>query len=483
MLTRRAVIHSLAAAASGGIAAGLAPGATRARKPNFIILLSDDLGYGDVGCFGAEVPTPHIDSIAAKGVRFTDGYVSNPVCSPSRAGIMTGRYQQRFGHEFNPDTHQRTEPGYNRDVKENLGLPLREITMAQLLKKAGYATGAVGKWHLGSNKPFHPLSRGFDEYFGFLGGATSYLTEETPQPVVAKGLRSPAFKPGRKLPWPAIMRGHDTLDENEYLTDAFGREAVSFIERHKQEPFFLYLAFNAIHEPFQATARYVDRVANIANERQRVLAAMTVALDDNIGKVMSKLREHGLENDTVVVFLSDNGSPTWTGAGSNGPLSGGKSTMFEGGIRIPFCLQWPGHVPGGQLNRQMVMSFDLLSTFVGLGGAELPKDRTYDGVNLIPYLNGKSDKQPHEMLFWRAGRNSAARKGNWKLLQLGENRTHLYDLSTDIAETKDLAAAHPEVVKEMQAALKQWNSHLIAPLWTGVSASLPVNGEDIIWDA
>jgi arylsulfatase A-like enzyme len=470
MLTRRETLKSMLAAA----------GALRAPKPNFIILLSDDLGYGDVRCFGApNVPTPHIDGIAARGVRFTDGYVTCPVCSPSRAAIMTGRYQQRFGHEFNPPV------SYAREAQENLGLPLSEITLPQLLKKAGYATGAVGKWHLGTNPPFHPLARGFDEYFGFLGGGTTYLTEETPQPVSAKGLTSPVYPVGpRNAPWPPIMHGRQTVTENEYLTDAFGREAVSFIERHKQEPFFLYLAFNAIHEPFQSTLRYVDRVAHIPNERQRVLAAMTLALDDNIGKVLGKLRENGLENDTMVFFLSDNGAPTYSGAGSNGPLSGSKCTMFEGGIRLPFCMQWQGHVPGRQVYRHPIMSFDLLATFVSQAGVALPTDRTYDGADLVPHLTGKAGGAPHEMLFWRAGRNSAARQGNWKLLQLGEDRTRLYDLSTDISEKKDLSASQPRVVKAMRAALKEWNSQMRAPLWASQHASphLPVNGEDIIWD-
>lgn len=473
MLTRRDALQSMLAAAS----AGLASGAALARNPNFIILLSDDLGYGDVGCFGSpNVPTPNIDSIARRGVRFTDGYVTNPVCSPSRAAVMTGRYQQRFGHEFNPPVN------YAQEVKENNGLPLTEITMAQVLKKAGYATGAVGKWHLGVNGPYHPLARGFDEYFGFLGGATAYLTEETPHPVKAKGLDAPDFAVGRKAPWPPILRGRETVTEDEYLTDAFGREAAAFVERHKQEPFFLYLAFNAIHEPFQATARYVDRVANIPDERRRVLAAMTVALDDNIGKVLDKLKEHNLQNDTVVVFFSDNGAPTYSGAGSNGPLSGCKCTMFEGGIRLPFCLQWPGHVAGGQVYRRPIISLDLMATFASQAGAELPKDREYDGVNLIPYLTGKASHPPHERLFWRAGRNGAVRQGNWKLLKLGEDRVRLYDLATDIGEKKDVSVSHRDVVKEMLAAFTKWNSQMVAPRWPGKSPNLTVNGEKITWD-
>lgn len=355
MPTRRAVLQSLAGAAVGRLLSG----APRERKTNFVILLSDDLGYGDVGCFGSpDVPTQYIDSIASGGVRFTDGYVTCPVCSPSRSAVMTGRYQQRYGHEFNPDN--RKVP-HDRDVRENLGLPLSEITLAQLLKKAGYATGAVGKWHLGSNPPFHPMSRGFDEYFGFLPGGNAYVTDKTPGAVSVAALDTPAYKPiPRIVP---VMRGREPVEENEYRTDALGREAVSFIERHKSEPFFLYLAFNAIHVPLQVTAHYLDRFANIANERHRALAAMTYALDQNIGRVLAMLRETGLEKDTVVFFFSDNGCPTYSGSGTNGPLSGGKCTLFEGGIRIPFCMQWPGHVPPGQTYHHPMMSFDLLATF------------------------------------------------------------------------------------------------------------------------
>jgi arylsulfatase A-like enzyme len=479
MLTRRATLQSMLAAASAGLA-GVAPGAPRARRPNFIILLADDLGYGDVGCFGSpDVPTPNIDGIAERGVRFTDGYVTCPVCSPSRSAVMTGRYQERYGHEFNPEAGPK---GIGRDIKENLGLPLSEITLPQLLKPAGYATGIVGKWHLGSNPPFHPLARGFDEYFGFLGPALPYVSEETPDEVVAvAALDSPGME---KVPrWAPVLRGREVVNERQYLTDALGREAVSFIERHKQEPFFLYLAFNAIHVPFQVTRRYLDRVANIPNERHRVLAAMTVALDVNIGRVLNKLRQSGLDNDTLVFFFSDNGCPTYSGAGTNGPLSGAKCTLFEGGIRVPFCMQWPGHVPGRQVYRHPIMSFDLLSTFTKLAGVELPRDRQYDGVNLIPHLAGKISQPPHPRLFWRAGRNAAMRQGNWKLLQLGEDRTHLYDLAIDLAERHDRSSEHPELVKEMRAVLKDWSTQMIAPRWSPqASPNLPVNGENITWD-
>jgi len=304
MIARRAVVQSLAAAAVAALP-GLA-----SRKPNLVVLLADDLGYGDAGCFGSpDVRTPYIDSIAAKGARFTDGYVTACVCSPSRAGFMTGRYQQRFGHEFNPD------PPMARELERHLGLPLTEITLPQLLKKAGYATGIVGKWHLGMSPELQPTARGFDEFFGFLPAMNAYITDKTPDADWMETEKAPKIGPRTVR----IFRGREPVEEPEYLTDAFGREAVAFIERHKREPFFLYLPFNAVHSPYQSTKRYVDRFANIKDRRHRMLAAMTGAMDDNIGKVLGTLRANGLENDTVVFFFSDNGCPTFTRPAATAP--------------------------------------------------------------------------------------------------------------------------------------------------------------------
>jgi arylsulfatase A-like enzyme len=475
MLSRRSILQCLTLSATSRFTsqAGAQAGA---RKPNFIILLADDLGYGDVGCFGSpDVPTPNIDSIAAKGVRFTDGYVTCCVCSPSRAGLMTGRYQQRFGHEFNPD------PPIEREVRRHLGLPLTEFTLAQLLKKAGYATGAIGKWHLGISPEFNPLERGFDEYFGFLPAGNTYATEMTEGVEWVHTRKDQPPKAGpRQIP---ILRGRTPVVEHTYLTDAFGREALSFIDRHHDEPFFLYVPFNAVHEPLQSTNHYLDRFAVIKDERHRMLAAMTSALDDNIGKILARLHERGLENDTMIFFWSDNGCPTFTHAGSNGPLNGSKCTLYEGGIRIPSAMQWTGHVRPGQVYRQPIISTDILPTFLKQAGVGLPKDRKYDGVDLLPYLTGTESGAPHEMLFWRVGRNSAARMGKWKLLQLEHDRNRLYDLESDIGEKKDVAAANPEILKTMRAAIQAWHAQLIEPRWEPQgTANLPINGEDINWD-
>jgi arylsulfatase A-like enzyme len=410
-----------------------------ARRPNIVVIVADDQGYAEAGCYGnKDVPTPHMDSLARNGIRFTDGYVSCPVCSPTRAGLMTGRYQQRFGHEFNPGPAQQADSEF--------GLPLSQVTMADCLKAAGYATGIVGKWHLGFEPKYHPLKRGFDEYFGFLGGAHAYLDGD-----------------GRPRQG-SILRGTEPVGENEYLTDAFTREAVAFIERHHEHPFFLYLAYNAVHAPLQASPKYYDRFANIADPKRRTFAAMLSALDDGVGAVLGKLAKAGLDENTLVFFISDNGGPTRQTTSRNEPLRGFKGQVLEGGIRIPYMVQWKGHLPAGKTYRQPVISLDILPTAVGAAGGKLPEAKL-DGVNLLPYLKGEKAEPPHEALFWRFGQQSAIRKGQWKLVKVGNQPLELYDLASDIGESSNLAEQKPDVLKELEAAWKQWNSQLAEPRW------------------
>ena len=412
---------------------------TKSKRPNIVVIISDDMGYADIGCHGCkDIKTPSIDSIARNGVRFTNGYVSCPVCSPTRAGLATGRYQQRFGHEYNTGP----PPG---GLRENVGLPLTEVTIANVLKSAGYATGAVGKWHLGMVPHFHPFKRGYDEFFGFLHGGHSYI-----DPSLG------TFNP--------VLRGTEPVDEKEYLTDAFSREAVAFVERHRKETFFLYLAYNAVHTPMQAPERYKDSFQHIADAKRRVYAGMLTAMDEGIGKLLSKLRELGIEDNTLLFFINDNGGPT-ANASNNGPFRATKGTMYEGGIRVPFMVQWPDRLKAGQVYEHPVIALDILPTAAAAAGAELPKDRKLDGVDLLPYLAGKRGTQPHEMLFWRAGQNSAARKGNWKLVKMG-GETGLFDLASDVGESKDLKQEKPGVLKEMEAAFERWNSQMIEPVWT-----------------
>ncbi len=419
-----------------------AEGAAGGRKPNVIVILADDMGYADVGYQGCkDIPTPHIDSIAANGVKFTNGYVSCPVCSPMRAGFMTGRYQNRFGHELNTG-------GAPHCLQEHIGLPTEETTIADVMKTAGYTTGVIGKWHLGAHPKYHPLKRGFDEFFGFISGSHSYFRWDQPK-------------------WSPIQRGRETVKTKEYLTDVFNREAVEFIDRHKAKPFFLYLPYNAPHTPMQAPKKYLDRFGDIADKKRRTYAAMVSAVDDGVGMILAKLKELKLDKDTLVIFLSDNGGPHSSNGSSNKPLNGGKSSMFEGGVRVPFAMQWSGTIKAGSVYNEPVISLDILPTAAAIGGAKPPKGRKIDGVNLMPYLGGKKAGRPHEILFWRRAKDYAARKGDWKLIKK-KDTWRLYNLATDLGEKKDVAAQNPKVVAELKGALTKWESEMVDPKWIAV---------------
>ncbi len=437
-MTRACPLLLLAAAIVGG---GLLPVPSAAgqgpRKPNILVIVGDDMGYGDIGVHGCkDIPTPHIDSIAKNGVRFTSGYVSGPYCSPTRAGLMTGRYQTRFGHEFNPGPQP----------KDDVGLSLRETTLAQRLRALGYVTGIVGKWHLGSADQFHPLARGFQEYFGFLGGAHPYF-------------------PGKGVP---ILRGKSDAMEKEYLTDAFRREAIDFIDRHQKEPFCLCLTFNAVHKPLEATDKYLQRFPEIKDDMRRTYAAMMSAMDDAIGAVLAKLRTAGLEENTLIFFISDNGGPVGINGSSNHPLRGVKATTWEGGIRVPWLMQWKGHLPAGTTYDQPVIQLDILPTALAAVGADPPTDRPLDGVNLLPFVQGKERGAPHGALFWRFGNQNAIRMGDWVLVEAkGSKGKELYNLRTDISQSKDLAPTQPQYVRELQAAWDEWNRGNVPPAWKG----------------
>ena len=412
-------------------------------KPNILIIVADDLGYADVGFHGCkDVPTPNLDALAASGVRFTNGYVSGPYCSPTRAGLLTGRYQQRFGHEFNP-----SEPAD--------GLPLGEATLADRLKTAGYATGLIGKWHLGELPAMAPPKRGFDEFFGFLSGGHSYFTSGQ------------------------ILRGSEEVKEMDYTTDAFGREAVAFIEKHTAHPWFLYLAFNAVHTPMHATEDRLAKFANITNGQRRTYDAMLLAMDEAIGVVRKKLGDSGMDKNTLVCFISDNGGPTMKGVTINGcrnePLRGSKRTTLEGGIRVPFVVSWKDKIKPAVYD-QPVIQLDLHSTALALAGVQQKPEWKLDGVNLLPFLTGEKSGAPHDALYWRLGKQMALRMGDWKLVRYdnhvdlgtaGVSSAKLYNLANDIGEMNDLAAAQPEKVKDMQAKWDAWNATLVKPLWGG----------------
>ncbi len=407
------------------------------RPPNIVILLADDLGYADVGFHGGkDIATPNVDALAKAGTRFTSGYVSGPYCSPTRAGLLTGRYQNRFGHEFNP-------------AGGKAGLPINQVTMAQRMAALGYATALIGKWHLGSDAKMTPTERGFQDYFGFLGGAHAYF-------------------PGKGKD---IYRGTKVVDEKEYLTEAIARESLAFIDKNAAKPFFLYMAFNAVHTPMQATDKYLNRFPNIKDKERKTYAAMLSAMDDAIGQVIAKLREKGLEEDTLIFFFSDNGGPTMVGTTINGsinfPLRGSKRQLLEGGVRVPFVMAWKGRVPAGKTYDHPIIQLDVLPTAIAAAGGEVKAEWKLEGVNLLPFVEGANKSAPHDMLYWRFGDQLAARKGDWKMVRYDKTGTHLYNLKDDIGESKNLAAAQPEILRDMQAAWTQWDRDNIAPLWGG----------------
>jgi len=408
------------------------------RKPSIIIFMADDLGYAGIGVNGCkDIPTPQIDSIAKNGVRFTDGYATHPVCSPSRAGLLSGRYQHRFGFEHNS--------GPERFAAKNFGLPRSEPTLAERLKTAGYATGMVGKWHIGFKEGLRPHERGFDFHYGFLSGARTYL-------------------PGKRDADPLVRNGQPVTDEKEYLTDAFAREAVTFLDRSKDKAFFLYVAFNAVHAPMEATSQYTERFPNLTGTR-RIHAGMVAAMDDAVGRVLSKVRDLGQEENTLIFFYSDNGGPTLQTTSRNDPLRGYKGQLYEGGIRVPFLAQWKGQLPAGMVYREMVMGFDCHATALAAVGVPQPTDKPLDGVNLLPFLTGKEAGHPHEQLFWRAGPKHAARVGDWKLVQERGGAVELFNLIDDIGEQTDLAVKDPAKLKELQAAYAAWDKQMLPAQW------------------
>jgi arylsulfatase A-like enzyme len=418
------IVAGLAFAVTG------APAAPNTNRPNILVILADDLGYGELTCQGnAQIPTPHIDSLAKNGIRCASGYVSGAVCSPSRAGLMTGRYQQRFGYEFNPQ---------GQDVIGKYGLPVTEKTFAERMKAAGYVTGLFGKWHLGYKAQFHPQRRGFDEYVGFLRAQHDYFKNTVIDP---------------------ITRGRKRVKSFDYTTDLFARETAAFIANHRAQPWFACLSFNAVHIPLQALDKHKQRFPNIADPKRKTFAGMVSAMDDAVGVVLAKLRELQLEDNTLIFFLSDNGGPTAATTARNNPLRGFKNDLLEGGVRVPFLVQWKSRLPAGRVEDRPIIALDILPT--SLAAAGQPGDATLEGVNLLPYLTGKNKGAPHPALFWRAGKKRAVRLGDWKLTDQGDG-AKLYNLAADIGETNDLAAKEPGKLKELSAAYEKWNARNVA---------------------
>jgi arylsulfatase A-like enzyme len=453
------LLAALALVGAGDVSpAAAAPRPKHSGRPNILVILTDDQGYHDVGFHGCtDIPTPNIDRLARSGTICSNGYVAAATCGPSRAGLLTGRYPQRFGYENSP-------PWAPDDP--TIGLDLSQVTLADTLKGAGYATGHVGKWHLGASPPFVPKLRGFDEHFGFLGGLHDYFytTDSYDEEDV-----SPVLDDGRVV----------SVDEITYLTNDFNTQAIDFIERHADEPWFLYLAYNSVHIPMQAPQAYINEFPNLTGDRQTYAAMLTV-MDESIGEVLGVLDYLGLTEETLIFFLTDNGGPL-TASGPNGsdntPLRGEKGTMWEGGIRVPFVVSWPGVLPAGVTYDQPVISLDIFPTAAAAAGAGVPAN--VDGVNLLPFLSGQDTDPPHAQLFWREenqnGLKWAVRQGRYKLVAAVPEITTpvLYDLDADLSETTDRSAQLPDVVQQLQQAWNAWNALNEAPRW-GTNA--PDNG-------
>jgi len=461
------------------------------RPPNIIVILADDLGFNDVTTYGGGqaalgVATPHIDSIARDGVRFDNGYAGSAVCTVSRAALMTGRYPWRFGLEFTPTPGamarvagklyedadglypiviDKEKAGQAKSFND-LGMPPSEQTVAELLKTRGYHTLHIGKWHLGSTPEMRPNNQGFDESLFMESGL--YLPENDPNVVNSKQ----DFDPIDKFLWPNMRFGvsfnHGKwFKPARYLTDYFTDEAVTAIKRNKNQPFFLYLAHWGVHTPLQASKADYDALSHIPDHRRRVYLAMVRSIDRSVGRVLQTLRDEGLDNNTIVIFTSDNGAPGYIGLPEvNQPYRGWKLTLFEGGVHVPYVAKWPGHIPAGTRYQPPVSNMDVLPTVVSAAGGTVPTDRVMDGVNLLPYLSAKPAMQPPRPLFWRDGPYRTVQNRGWKLISAERPKKNwLFNLNTDPTEKINLADQQPQKLAQLQALLTTHNASMPAPLW------------------
>ncbi|WP_075343006.1 sulfatase [Tenacibaculum agarivorans] len=419
------------------------------KQPNIILIVSDDAGYADFGFQGSKAfKTPHLDKLADQGMKFTQAYVTAAVCGPSRAGLLTGKYQQKFGYEEN------NVPGYmgNSALKgDEMGLPLEQVTMGDYMKNLGYKTAIIGKWHLGNADQYHPTKRGFDFFYGFRGGARSYyeFNESNPnyrqEDYLELGFRN--FK-----------------EDSVYLTDALANKTVKFIDENHKQPFFVVLAFNAVHTPMEADRKDLKEFPNLKGKR-KTLAAMTLSMDRACGRIFKKIEELNINDNTIIVFMNDNGGPSDTNGSLNHPLSGTKANHLEGGIRIPFVMRWDKKIPYKSVYNYPVSTMDLLPTFYSMGGGNVKDLKDVDGVNLIPFIKDNRLDRPHQKLFWKKENRGVIRDGDWKLLRYPDRPAELYNLKEDISEVNDLAAKYPEKVRKMYKELFKWELTLKRPLW------------------
>jgi arylsulfatase A-like enzyme len=462
------------------------------RPPNIVLIVADDLGIDDLtaegagtGVAGGLVPTSNINAIAHEGADFTVAYAANATCSPSRAALMTGRYPARFGFEFTavPDELAKYVPRYSPQNRPyptiyhaelqdqappmaDMGMPASEVTIAELLKSRGYHTVHLGKWHLGEARGMRPEDQGFDESLGFMPGASKY------EPDTAGPDARLAGDPLDRLLWMGLtdavqFNGGRPFHAGKYMTDYLSDQAAAAIRANRNRPFFLYLAYNAPHTPFQATKADYDALAAIKDQRTRVYGAMIRALDRGVGEVTAALRAEGLDGNTVVIFTNDNGGAWYAGLPNiNKPYRGWKGTFFEGGIRVPFFIRWPSKVAPGQRLSVPIQFIDVLPTLAAAAGAPLPRDRKIDGMNLLPMVTGQAAPPASRTLFWRSGSYEAIRDGQWKL-QVSQNppRIWLFDLTADPTERTDLSSRRPDEVERLRAELAAHDRGLVKPLW------------------
>ncbi len=471
------------------------------RPPNIVFILVDDMGYNDItfhggGIANGAVPTPNIDSLGHEGVELVNGYAGNATCAPSRASIMTGRYPTRFGFEFTPapvafekmvgtakEKGQIIAPKFFSDrVKDmpdgsaeptptainQLSVPASEVTIAEVLKADGYHTLHFGKWHLGGKAGSRPEDQGFDESLGFIAGGSMFLPEKDPNVVNSKQPWDPIDRfLWPNLPYMVQFNGSKMFAPKGYMTDYLTDEAIKSIKANKNRPFFIYFAPNAIHTPLQAKKEDYDALPQIKDHRLRVYGAMARNLDHNVGRILQTLKDEGLDDNTLVIFTSDNGGAGYIGLPDvNRPYRGFKSTFFEGGIHAPFFMRYPGVIKAGSQFAPPVGHIDIFATAAGAAGAKIPTDRVVDGVNLLPYFSGKTTGRPHQVMFWRSGQYQVVRDGDWKLQVNGaRNKIWLFDLAKDPTEQVDLSTKEPARVKAMQALLAAQNAQTVKPMW------------------
>ena len=411
-------------------------------KPNIIVVLTDDQGWADVGFNGAtDIPTPNLDRLASEGVVFSNGYVTHPYCSPSRAGLLTGRYQARFGHDCNMP--------YDGENDATVGTPLSEKMISEALIEIGYRTSAIGKWHIGDHPDLHPTQQGFDHWFGFAGGGMNYWGK-------ADG------------PLRTIFRNGDPVPESElhYLTDDFTEEAIRVITKKDNKPFFIYLAYNAPHAPDQATENYLKQTEHIEYGGRSVYGAMVNAIDAGVGRIDSTLIANGLKENTLLIYLSDNG-----GRGEyadNRPYRGYKGMLYEGGIKVPFFINWPKAIPKNQRFEKVISALDIFPTALEAAGKNAAEETQLEGVNLLPYIQGKNNETPHEKLFWRSvgGFEYAVRIGDFKLYKRANTENLLlFDLNNDPYERTDVASQHPKMVADLEKAYADWDAKNLPHGW------------------